>query len=134
MMISRESDYALRILRFLSDGELRKAQEICDEELIPKQFTYKILKKLEKGEIIKIRHGASGGCILSKNIDEISLFEVLKTIGDDLCVNACTGKDFSCQWSEKHGGCQYHQKLLGLQEKIRSEFESIFISDILDKK
>ncbi len=133
MMISRESDYALRILRYLADGELRKAQKICDEELIPKQFTYKILKKLENAEMIKIKHGAGGGCTIAKDVNEISLYSVLKAVGDDLGVNACTSCAYNCKCKEKHGECQYHEKLMVIQEKIRNEFDSVSIGDILKK-
>ena len=45
MMITRESDYAIRIIRALKDGELLPLEQICQRELVPKQFAYKILKK-----------------------------------------------------------------------------------------
>ena len=44
MMITRESDYAIRIIRALKDGELLPLEQICQRELVPKQFAYKILK------------------------------------------------------------------------------------------
>ena len=46
MLISRETDYALRILRALSDGKKRSIEEICSLEATPKQFAYRIIKKL----------------------------------------------------------------------------------------
>ena len=50
MMITRESDYAIRIIRALKDGELLPLEQICQRELVPKQFAYKILKKLERSQ------------------------------------------------------------------------------------
>ena len=47
MMITRESDYGVRIIRALKDGGLMTIGQICERECIPKQFAYKILKKLE---------------------------------------------------------------------------------------
>lgn len=44
MLISRETDYALRILRALSDGKKRSIEEICSLEATPKQFAYRIIK------------------------------------------------------------------------------------------
>jgi len=46
MTMTRESDYAVRIMRALSHGSLKTVKEICGEEAIPTQFAYKILKKL----------------------------------------------------------------------------------------
>ena len=48
MVITRETDYALRILRALLDGKLHTAGQIAQDELLPQAFAYKILKKLEK--------------------------------------------------------------------------------------
>ena len=42
LLITREADYALRILRTLSEGGLVTAAEITQRELIPRQFAYKI--------------------------------------------------------------------------------------------
>lgn len=55
MMITRESDYAIRIIRALKDGELLPLEQICQRELVPKQFAYKILKKLERSGLVSIR-------------------------------------------------------------------------------
>ena len=48
MLITRETDYALRILRTLSDGKSYTAGELAERESLPQKFAYKILKKLEK--------------------------------------------------------------------------------------
>lgn len=51
LVITRETDYALRILRALLDGELHAAGEIAQTELLPQAFAYKILKKLENARL-----------------------------------------------------------------------------------
>ena len=45
-MITRETDYALRLLRTLRDGERRTAAEAAERELVPQSFAHKILKSL----------------------------------------------------------------------------------------
>ncbi|MFR6642313.1 MAG: hypothetical protein ACLUQN_02000 [Megasphaera sp.] len=42
MIITRETDYAIRILRALADWEQKNIREISDEQMIPLQFAYKI--------------------------------------------------------------------------------------------
>ena len=46
VLITRETDYALRILQSLLNGEKKSVGEISEQELIPQQFAYKIMKKL----------------------------------------------------------------------------------------
>ena len=58
MLITRETDYALRILRALSDGEQITVGDVCKRELLPQQFVYKILKKMEHAGLVRIARGA----------------------------------------------------------------------------
>ena len=44
MLITRETDYALRMLRVLLDEEKHSAAEMAETELIPMQFAYQILR------------------------------------------------------------------------------------------
>ena len=50
MIITKETDYALRILRVLLDGEKHSVAEMSETELIPNQFAYQILRKLSAGK------------------------------------------------------------------------------------
>ena len=65
MIITKETDYALRILRVLLDGEKHSVAEMSETELIPTQFAYQILRKLSAGNLVRVSRGALGGCALS---------------------------------------------------------------------
>lgn len=65
MLITRETDYAMRILRALSGGTQMTAQTISDLHQVPKPFAYKIIKKLSRAGLVSIARGAEGGCSLS---------------------------------------------------------------------
>ena len=51
MIITKETDYALRILRVLLDGEKHSVAEMSETELIPTQFAYQILPHPEARHI-----------------------------------------------------------------------------------
>ena len=68
MIVTRETDYALRILRALEEGRSMTAGELAEEEELPQKFAYKILKKLHKAGYIRIRRGASGGCATASRL------------------------------------------------------------------
>ena len=53
MIITKETDYALRILRVLLDGEKHSVAEMSETELIPNQFAYQILRKLSAGNLVR---------------------------------------------------------------------------------
>ena len=55
MLITRRSDYAMRIFRALQDEKVHNVREICTKEDIPKAFAYQILRELEQAGFVKIR-------------------------------------------------------------------------------
>ena len=79
MIITKETDYALRILRVLLDGEKHSVAEMSETELIPNQFAYQILRKLSAGNLVRVSRGALGGCALSCDLDATSLYAVSYT-------------------------------------------------------
>ena len=60
MLITRECDYAVRVIRALSDEDRLSVNDICEREEITAPFAYKILKKLQKAKIVRGYRGVHG--------------------------------------------------------------------------
>jgi len=73
MIITKETDYALRILRVLLDGEKHSVAEMSETELIPNQFAYQILRKLSAGNLVRVSRGALGGCAVLRSGRDLPL-------------------------------------------------------------
>lgn len=132
MLVTRETDYAIRILRALSSGKQLTAAEICKEELLPQQFAYKILKKLQKRGLIGITRGKDGGCRLAADLSAVSLYDLMEVMDSDKSVSACTQPGYLCSWRQKNGKpCKVHQHLRQLQNKLNDELKSVTLSQIL---
>ena len=86
MFITRECDYAARVLRALSAETRLSLNEICEKESITAPFAYKILKKLQKAGIVKGYRGVHGGYAMNKSLGELTLFDVYKAIDPDLFI------------------------------------------------
>ena len=133
MLITRETDYALRILQNLMDGEKRSVGDISQKELIPQQFAYKIAKKLAKAGFIQITRGVDGGCRLDKDLAEISLYDLITVIEGGYEVNACMDPDFTCT-RRQSGGCSVHPQLLAIQKTLTDQLRSYTLESLLSKK
>lgn len=133
MLITRETDYALRILQNLMDGEKRSVGDISQKELIPQQFAYKIAKKLAKAGFIQITRGVDGGCRLDKDLAEISLYDLITVIEGSYEVNACMDPDFSCT-RRQNGGCSVHPQLMAIQKTLTDQLRSYTLEELLNKK
>ena len=89
MLFTKESDYAIRIVRALKSSEQRNVQEICTTEEIPKAFCYKIMKKLRRAGIVEAVRGAGGGFRLARSTRELTLYDVIMAVEPDFSVIEC---------------------------------------------
>lgn len=101
MMITRETDYAIRILRALKSGKQQTIEQICLIELVPRQFAYKILKKLERGGMVSIRRGAGGGCSLGRALEELTLLDVIHATDQEFFLTPCLGSEYRCEYTNR---------------------------------
>ena len=133
MLLSRETDYALRILQSLMEGERKSVGEISKEELIPQQFAYKILRKLSKAGYVNVTRGAKGGCRLAVDPTEVTLLELVGTIESKKAFVPCLDADYSCEYRSSHGGCKVHENMNFVEEQLKQGLAGISIDDILNK-
>ncbi|MGO5051113.1 RrF2 family transcriptional regulator [Lachnospiraceae bacterium LCP25S3_G4] len=131
MLLTRESDYAIRIIRALKTGEKQAVKNICMEEDIPEPFTYKILKKLEKAGIVKSVRGAQGGYLLYKDLHSLTLVDVVLAIDPEFAITQCTVENCSCVRHKRLAPCTVHMELQRIQELLIQELQSKTLADIL---
>lgn len=130
-MITRETDYALRMLRALLDGQLHPVGEIAAGQLIPQPFAYKILKKLSQAGLVDVVRGVSGGCRLSADLSEVSLHDLMRATGEQSSAIACMDPGYDCGWRRLHGGCAVHGRLAAIQRRIEAELQSHSLQALL---
>lgn len=132
VLITRETDYALRILRALSDGKQKNTAEICKAEMISQQFAYKIIKKLKTAGFIQITRGTDGGCRLSADLKEISLFELIQRMDGRKEISVCMNEDFHCERHTKQtDACHIHAKLVQVQQVLDEELKKHTLYEML---
>ncbi|MSS19702.1 Rrf2 family transcriptional regulator [Eubacteriaceae bacterium RF-744-FAT-4] len=133
MLITKETDYALRLIRGLSDGKRHTVAMLACSEKVPRQYAYKILKKLEGGQIVAITRGADGGYELAQSLSAVTLYDVMATLGDAPGVAACvSGHDYACPWCESHDeDCRVQEHLLSIQHQLASVLKAHTLREIL---
>lgn len=133
MLITKETDYALRILRALADGERLTVASLAQNEQVPHQFAYKILKKLQTAGIVQVLRGAEGGCVLATELNRISLYQLMQAMEEDSSVISCMKPDYQCKWCKAHGDtvCQAHIHLSAIQKTLNQQLEAYSLQKIL---
>ena len=121
MFITRECDYAVRVVRALWGESRLSVSDICEKEAITAPFAYKILKKLQKAEIVKGYRGVHGGYSLNRGLDELTLYEVYSAIDPDMFIIECLDPKYNCVRDGQDGlPCLVHRELLSVQDELIS--------------
>ena len=104
MQITRQADYALRAMLFLTrlDPHQRAAtSEIAKKQHIPPSFLAKIISQLSIAGLIQTSRGARGGVAMARPPEKISLLEVVEAIDGPIALNECIGHNASCPFGDE---------------------------------
>jgi Rrf2 family protein len=118
MFISRQSDYAMRVVRNLANYQMKSVKQICERELVPHPFAYKILKKLEQAGIVNSFRGTEGGYQLAKEQRNITLYDILNAVDKNLFLNECLRDGYVCTRFLDCNECGIHREIVRIQELI----------------
>lgn len=103
MQITRQADYALRAMYYLSKldpNDKAATSLIAEEQKIPPSFLAKIISQLSIAGLIHTSRGAHGGVSLARSPENISILEVVEAIDGPLSLNECTHGVDGCPFGE----------------------------------
>lgn len=87
MKLSTKSRYALRsMIDIASKDGLISVSEISKLEDISERYLELIFSSLRSANFIRSVRGSHGGYILSKDPKDISVYDILKTMENDVCI------------------------------------------------
>jgi Rrf2 family protein len=132
MQITRQADYALRAMIYLTQIEPNQraaTSQIAEEQHIPPSFLAKIISQLSIAGLIHTSRGARGGVSLAHSPEEISILEVVEAIDGPIALNECTQDPSACPFGEdcplRSLWCETQDKLV---ERLRTTSFAQFLS------
>lgn len=87
MRLTSKGRYAVRAildLTFNSNGRPVRLQEISERQNISLHYLEQLFRRLRKGTVVKSVRGPGGGYVLSRAMDEISIKDVLVSVGENI--------------------------------------------------
>ena len=134
MFITRECDYAVRVIRALQGESRLSVPEICEKEAITAPFAYKILKKLQKAKIVKGYRGVHGGYSLDRGADELTLYDVYEAIDPGMFIIECLDPQYDCARDGQDGiPCLVHRELADIQSQLFAMLKRKTLVQILEE-
>ncbi len=136
MLLTREADYALRLMRTLGEsGEVLDARTLAQITAIPHRFALKILRKLSLADLVTSKLGVSGGYALAKASGAITLYDILSGIGEEPDWNRCTvSADYVCEYRDAEEGCRgcaVHILLSDAQKEFCEKLKATTLEQIM---
>lgn len=87
MRLTSKGRYAVRAMLDLtanSKGNPVRLQEISTRQNISLHYLEQLFRKLRKGQVVKSVRGPGGGYVLARTMDEISMRDVLDSVGENI--------------------------------------------------
>lgn len=134
MKIKMQTDYAIRILIYLSD----KQEKVVTKEMasalgISEYYLPKITQRLRNAGILGSSAGTTGGFVLLRKPEDITLFDVMQVMEDTVKFNRCLEDDEYCsRYATKT--CPVHGVFQVFQNMMEWYFSSLTIQDLLKPK
>ena len=135
MRITREADYAIRIMCLLCDSEeILDAGTIAQRSSLTQQFTLKILRKLSQGGLVRSYKGSHGGYTLESGAKDATLKQVIELIDGSLAISKCVDADGGCSLAGTNKSeCLIHHLFAAVSDDLSKKLDSIKVFEVADK-
>ncbi len=132
-MFSKACEYGIRALTVIAeagkDGKKIGIKELCKTSKTPESFTAKILQSLVKKKIISSQKGPAGGFYISKNLNDISLYDIVEAIdGKDVFIKCGLGMN-ECNAKKP---CPLHNKFEIVRNELNIMCKNNSLADLVE--
>ncbi len=132
MHITLESDYAIRIVLYLSQNRKRvEAKFIAEQTEVTLRFALKILRKLVASGIVKSFKGTQGGYELNRAPAEITLADVIQTVEGTYYLSRCLDPEQGCNREQKLPYCKVQQEFAKISGYVQNRLGEITIDQLI---
>ncbi len=129
MLVTRETDYAVRTVLYLArERDLASVAEIARAMHIPKSFLAKILQRLVRSGIVQSLRGVKGGFQLAQKPTEITLLSVTEAIQGPAGINLCAIDVKKCKLSPN---CNVLPVWVGIRKEVEARLKKQTIAGLL---
>lgn len=132
MLVTRETDYAVRTVLYLArqDGRMVSVTEIAHAMHIPKSFLAKLLQRLVRSHILASSRGAKGGFLLARKPSEISLLSIVEAVQEPAGINVCAIDSNRCKLSSS---CAVHPVWVDIRKEVEKRLKKETIDKLIKK-
>ena len=131
MQLHITTDYAMRILIYLTEKNATiPSSELADKLNIPHNYVQSLGRKMKKLGLVDTVLGPLGGFFLTRNPDEVTLYDVINLMERSVKLNRCLENDRLCS-RQATSYCPVHAFLNELQITVEEKLKSVTLTSIV---
>lgn len=132
MQITKQTNYALRMLMYCAahDGAV-KLSDVASFYGLSQSFLHKVLQTTSKAGFLKTMRGRTGGLMLARPAEEITVGQVVRAVEDRFEMAECFRDDTTCPLEQSCGlNSAFHEAL----EAFLTVLDKYTIADITNER
>lgn len=130
MLFTTKTEYGLKALEILAKNRSNQPISLADiasETGLSLSYLEQIFAKLKRAKIIKSTKGTDGGYSLSRNVNQINLYEIISALEGRTAVNSCmAGTKPNCS-----GRCLTRKIWVKIQNDIELTLKNYSLRDLI---
>jgi Rrf2 family protein len=133
MQITREADYAIRIMLEVAGVPAVRhvtSAEVARRRLVPRPFVRKIVSRLVSAGLLQSARGADGGLSLGCPANRITLLAILDAVQLPIAINECVLRPDVCALRRT---CPVHEVCQVARAQLVGLFGSVRLSDLVQR-
>lgn len=130
-LITRETDYAIKILLFFAKSKNKKvsAKDLVKEIKLARPILRKIMQNLSRNGLLKSYKGKDGGFCLAVSPGKIMLADLMEIFQGPLKINECLFNREVCPDRKK---CVLKEKIDSIENHIVKELSKITMESLIN--
>lgn len=132
--VTKKGSYSIRALLQMAANIKEKGRthigEIAQQTEIPEPFLRKIFANMARNGIVRSRRGLTGGVELIRDIDTITIYDVVVAVEGEMAIYKCLKNPGICV---KSGRCETQHMWSEIQESLKATLKRIRITSLYDK-
>jgi Rrf2 family transcriptional regulator, nitric oxide-sensitive transcriptional repressor len=133
--INRKVEYALiglKHMRARQPGELTSVKEIATLYGVPFEATSKVMQVLASSGVIRSEQGAHGGYQLVRDLNRVSLFELMEIVVGRVEIAKCLHEtENSCDLKNT---CNVMSPISTLNRRLIDFYKSLMVGELLESR
>ncbi len=129
MILSKTSQYAIRVLSYMINSDLQvfSAQHLIEKLGVPDKYLRQLLTTLSKKGFIKSIRGREGGYVFAKNANKIYLIDIIDAVEG---LDKYTGCLLGFPECSDDNPCSLHKKWVPIREELLAFLNGTTLAEV----